>query len=163
MPIDRFTIAAAVDRTIYGSETVFDPADASALLKALPHRKTAGWQFGIAGRLPGGSASGYAAGIGDTKIEDGKDRTFEYRTGADDWCRAGQWKPMWVGKRGMQYVEIGQVMADFDEEGHGARIRYTRDGTPVAMDIRVVRDFSVLNLTLAFPGWREWKLPAEPG
>ena len=162
MAIDRFLLAAVTDRLIYGSETVFEPDDARILLDALPRRKLPFWQFGIAGTLPGRSTRGYAAGIGSTKIEDGKDRTFEYSTHKDAWTRAGQWKLLWFRKRATQFVEIQQFMADPTQEGRGARIRYTPTGTPKSMDIRDAREFGLLNVSLVFPVWRPWKLPGIP-
>ncbi len=159
MAIDRFLLAAVTDRLIYGSETMFGSHDARILLDALPHRKKSSWRFGIAGKLPGGTTRGYAAGVGSTKIEDEQGRTFEYATDQDHWTRAGQWKLLWFRKRGMQVVEIEQAMSHFDEEGRGARIHYATDSTPTGMDIRVERNFVLLNVTLAVPGWRKWKVP----
>jgi hypothetical protein len=153
MAIDRFLLAAVTDRLIYGSETVFDPGDARILFDALPHRKTSSWHFGISGKLPGGTTEGYAAGV------DEKERTFEYATGKDDWSRAGQWKLMWFPKRGMQFVEIQQVMSDPGDEGRGARIQFTSDGAPVSMDIQYARTFGLLTISLVFPMWRPWKVP----
>lgn len=163
-PIDRFLIAAVTDRLIYDSETVFDPEDARVLLDALPHRRSPRWGVGIAGKLPGGSTQGYAAGHGTTKIKDKKDRSFSYSTDADVYTRAGQWKLLWWRNRRGQFVSIDQVMADAMDEGRGARIRYSDDGTPTAMDIRVARTFRLVNIHLVIPGWKPWKVPAgQPG
>lgn len=161
MPIDRFLLAAVTDRLIYGSETAFDPDDARILLDALPHRKTTSWQFGISGKRPGGTTRGYAAGVGSTKVEDEKERTFEYATGKDAWTRAGQWKLMGFRKRGMPFVEIQQVMSDPTDDGRGAKIHYTADGTPTAMDLRHVKNFRLLNIGVVIPVWRPWKVPAS--
>ena len=162
--IDRFLIAALADRLIYDSETVFDPADARALLAALPRRRSPRFEFGIAGKTRGGSSRGYAAGVGSVKVKDDKERPFSYATGQDAYVRAGQWKLLWIGKRGWQYVDIEQVMSDPTEEGRGARVRYEPDGTPVGMDIRSNRAFRLLNVTLVFPGWKPWKTPdPSPG
>ncbi len=161
--VDRFVIAAAVDRLIYGDETHFDPADARALLEALPHQRSPWIQLGIAGRLSGGSTKGFAAGVGDVSIKDDKDRKFEYSTATDAYTRAGQWKLMWIGKRTRQYVEIEQVMSDATDDGRGALICYHADGTPLRMDIRVNRSFSLLwsPVVIMFPGWKPWKTPLE--
>lgn len=160
MSTDRFLIAAVTDRLIYASETTFDPADARVLLDAVPYRKTPLWAFGIAGKLPGGTSEGYAAGVGSTKIEDGKERTFEYATSQEAWTRAGQWKLLRLKTRGMEFVEIQQVMSDPTDEGRGARVLYAGDGTPVGMDIRAVRSFGLFNIVIAIPVWRAWKVPA---
>jgi hypothetical protein len=160
--VDRFLIAAIVDRLIYGSETTFQSEDARALLDALPRHRSPWFEFGVAGKVSGGSAKGYAAGVGDVKVQDDKGRKFEYSTAKDAYVRAGQWKLMWVGGRGCQYVDIEQVMADFTDEGRGARIRYAPDGTPLGMDIQINRSFRVLwsPLIMVFPGWRKWKVSA---
>lgn len=158
MSTDRFLIAATTDRLIYGSETTFDPADARALLDALPRRPAPKWEFGIFGKMPGGSTQGYAAGVGNTNIEK-KERTFEFSTAKDVWTRAGQWKLAWAKKRAGQIVEIQQVMANPEDEGRGARIHYTHDGTPIGMDIQAPRSFGLLNIEVVVPTWRPWKVP----
>jgi hypothetical protein len=49
--IDRFVIAAAVDRLIYGDDTTFSADDAKVLLDALPRKRTPWLQLGIAGKM----------------------------------------------------------------------------------------------------------------
>ncbi len=161
--IDRFVIAAAVDRLIYGDDAHFDPADARVLLDALPRRRSPWIQLGIAGKMSGGSTKGFAAGVGDMSIKDEKDRKFEYSTGAEAYTRAGQWKLMWIGKRTRQYVEIEQVMSDATDDGRGALICYEADGTPIRMDIRFNRSFSLFwsPVVIMFPGWKPWKTAKE--
>jgi hypothetical protein len=160
--VDRFLIAATVDRLIYGSDTTFDPDDARTLLAALPRRRSPWFEFGLSGKLSGGSAKGYAAGVGDVKVKDERDRQFEYSSAKDLYVRAGQWKLIWIGGRTGQFIDIEQVMADVTDEGRGARIRYALDGTPLGMDIQVNRSFRVLwsPLVMVFPGWQRWKQPA---
>lgn len=159
---DRFVIAATVDRLIYGDETTFDPDDARLLLDALPRKPSPWIQIGVAGKMSGGSSRGFAAGVGDVSIKDGKDRQFQYNSGGDAYTRAGQWKLMWIGKRARQYVEIEQVMADATDDGRGALVCYESDGTPVRMDIRFNRSFRLFwsPVVLMFPGWKAWKTPA---
>jgi hypothetical protein len=159
--VDRFVIAAIVDRLIYDSDSTFDPDDARTLLAELP-RKPCPWiQLGVAGKMSGGSTKGYAAGVGDVRLKDDKDRRFEYTTGGDAYTRAGQWKLMWIGKRARQYVEIEQVMADATDDGRGALISYEPDGTPIRMDIRFNRSFRLFwsPVVIMFPGWKPWKTP----
>jgi hypothetical protein len=160
-PIDRFVIAAVVDRLIYGSDTGFEPEDARVLLSALPHRRTPWFELGIAGRFTGRSARGYSPGIGSVKVKDDKPQAFQYSTAQDAYTRAGQWKLLWSTSARGQAVEIDQVMANPTEEGRGARVRYTHDGEPVAMDIRVNRAFNLFFsvIILVFPGWKPWKSP----
>lgn len=159
--VDRFVIAAAVDRLIYGDERVFQTADAQTLLHALPRRRVPWFEFGIAGKMSGGSRRGYAAGIGDVKIKDDKARQMEFSTSSRHYTRVGQWKLLWYGKRQQQYVEIEQVMADVTDEGRGARINYTSDGTPIGMDIRVNRALSMFwsSFVIIVPSWQPWKTP----
>lgn len=159
--VDRFVIAATVDRLIYESEATFAADDARLLLDAIPHKPSPWLQLGFAGKMSGGSTKGYAAGVGDVKIKDDKDRTFEYRTSNDVYTRAGQWKMMWIGKRARQYIEIEQVMADAFDEGRGVMIAYDLAGTPLSMDIQYNRAFRILwsPVTVVIPGWKSWKTP----
>ena len=71
---------------------------------------------------------------------------------------------MWIGKRTRQYVEIEQVMADATDEGKGALICYEPDGTPIRMDIRFNRSFSLFwsPVIVVIPGWKPWKTPVQP-
>jgi hypothetical protein len=158
---DRFVIAATVDRLIYGDENTFGADDARLLLDALPRKPSPWIQLGVAGKMSGGSSRGFAAGVGDVRIKDGKDRHFEYSTGADAYTRTGQWKLMWIGKRASQFVEIEQVMSDATDDGRGALICYEPDGTPTRMDIRVNRSFRLFwsPVVIMFPGWKPWKTP----
>jgi hypothetical protein len=158
---DRFLIAALADRLIYGDESSFSADDARQLLGALPPTRAPWIQLGIAGKMSGGSARGYAAGVGDVKVKDGKDRQFEYNSASDAFTRAGQWKLLVIGKRGRRYVEIEQVMADATDEGRGALIHYDTDGTPLGMDIRVNRAWRLFwsPIVIVIPGWKPWKKP----
>jgi hypothetical protein len=160
---DRFVIAATVDRLIYGDDTTFSADDARLLLDSLPRKPSPWIQFGVAGRMSGGSSRGYAAGVGDVEIKDQKDRQFQYSTGDDAYTRAGQWKLMWIGKRTRQYVEIEQVMADATDDGRGALICYEANGMPIRMDIRFNRTFRLFwsPVVIMFPAWKPWKTPVE--
>lgn len=161
--VDRFLIAATVDRLIYDSEETFDGEDARTLLAALPYRRSPWFEFGLAGKVSGGSTKGFAAGVGDLRIKDERDRQFSYSSAADAYTRAGQWKLLWLRGRRRQQVEIEQVMADATVEGRGARINYTQDGTPVSMDLRIVRSFRLFwsPVVIVIPGWRPWKRPVD--
>ncbi len=163
LPFDRFQVAAAVDRLIYADEATFDPDDARLVLAQLPRVSSPWFQFGIAGKFSGGSRKGFAAGVGDVRIKD-KERQFEYSSANDAYSRAGQWKLMWIGRRGRQFVEIEQVMADVTDEGRGAMICYDALGGPLRMDIRVNRSFSLFwtPMLIVIPGWKPWKVPRSP-
>jgi hypothetical protein len=159
---DRLMLAALVDRLIYDSETHFEPDDARQLLDLMPRVRSPWFELGVKGKLSGGSKRGFAAGVGDVKIED-KERQFDYSSANDAYTRAGQWKLLWLSKRRQQFVEIEQVMADATDDGKGARVNYTADGTPLSMDIRVNHSFRLFwsPVIVVFPGWADWKSPAR--
>src|SRR4051794_2042585 len=73
-PLDRFVVAATVDRLIYDSDTTFEPEDARVLLDVLPHRRTPWIELGVAGKMSGGSTRGFAAGVGNVDLKNHKDR-----------------------------------------------------------------------------------------
>jgi hypothetical protein len=160
---DRFVIAATVDRLIYGNDTTFSAEDARLLLDALPRKPSPWIQFGVAGKMSGGSSRGFAAGVGDVQLKDEKDRQFQYTSSSSAYTRAGQWKLMWIGKRTRQYVEIEQVMADATDDGRGALISYEANGAPIRMDIRFNRSFRLFwsPVVIMFPGWKPWKTPTS--
>jgi hypothetical protein len=160
---DRFVISATVDRLIYGDDDTFNAEDARLLLNSLPRKPSPWIQLGVAGKMSGGSARGFAAGVGDMAIKDEKDRQFQYNSAAGAYTRVGQWKLMWIGKRTRQYVEIEQVMADATDDGRGALVCYESDGTPIRMDIRFNRSFRLFwsPVVIMFPGWKAWKTPTE--
>ncbi|HEY1930455.1 MAG TPA: hypothetical protein VGG99_00440 [Acetobacteraceae bacterium] len=161
-PIDRLLIAAVVDRLIYGSDTTFDAEDARLLLDALPRKRVPWIELGAKGQVPGGSAQGFAAGVGNVRVDDDRKRKFDVSTASDAYVRAGQWKLLCIPRRRGALVEIEQVMADPLDEGRGARLRYSPLGVPVGMDIRFVRSFRLLFswLIVQMPAWRPWKTPA---
>mgnify|MGYP001552768722 CR=1 FL=1 len=161
-PVDRLLITAIVDRLIFGDPDSFSAADARELLQALPRRRVPWLEIGAKGQVSGGSAQGFAAGVGNVRVEDKQGRKFDVSTSSDAYTRAGQWKLLRYDRRGGTHVEIEQVMADPLDEGRGARLRYRADGTPVGMDIRVVRNVRLLFswIILQLPGWRPWKRPA---
>jgi hypothetical protein len=160
-PVDRFLITATADRLIYGDPDIFSAEDARTLLQALPRKRVPWIEIGAKGHVSGGSAQGFAAGVGNVKVEDDRTKKFDVSTSADAYTRAGQWKLLRYDRRRGTHVEIEQVMADPLDEGRGARLVYRPDGTPVRMDIRVVRNVRILFsvLILQVPGWRPWKQP----
>ena len=158
--VDRFVLSAAADRLIYGSETYFDAEDARTLLSQIPRHPSPWFAFALRGKSPGGRAGGYAAGVGNVNLKDGRERQFDYSTDQDRTTRAGQWKMTWNRSRSTQFIEIEQVMADVTDEGRAARIHYDLSGEPRAMDIQVNRSWRVGILMIVIPTWRPWKTPA---
>ncbi|HYZ20734.1 MAG TPA: hypothetical protein VE690_01130 [Rhodopila sp.] len=160
---DRFVLAALIDRLIYGDEAHFSAEDARQLLASIPHKPSPWIQLGIAGKMSGGSTRGFAAGVGDVKVKNDRDRQFQYATGGDAVTRVGQWKVMWIGKRTRQFIEIEQVMADATDEGRGALVCYDMQGAPLRMDIRFNRSFRLFwsPIVVVFPGWKPWKTPVS--
>jgi hypothetical protein len=70
--IDRFLIAAIVDRLIYEDEATFSAEDARQLLAALPTKRSPWIQLGIAGKMSGGESAPAAAArhlAGDAKLD----------------------------------------------------------------------------------------------
>jgi hypothetical protein len=160
-PIDRLLIAAVVDRLIYGSDTTFQAEDARRLLDVLPRKRVPWLEIGAKGHVSGGSAQGFAPGVGNVRVDDDRKRKFDVSTAADAYVRAGQWKLLCIPRRRGALVEIEQIMADPLDEGRGARLRYSPVGVPEAMDIRVVHSIRLLFswLIVQVPGWRPWKTP----
>ncbi len=154
-------IAALADRLIYDSDTTFAADDARQLLGLLPRTRPPLFELGVRGKMSGGSTRGYAAGVGDVKMED-KDKSIDYSTGQDHYTRAGQWKLVWYGKRAGQFIDIEQVMTDVMDDGRAARLGFDLAGEPIGMDIRFSREFRLFwsPIVIAFPGWRHWKQPA---
>ena len=161
IPIDRLLIAATVDRLIYASDTTFLAEDARLLLSALPAKRVPWIEVGAKGRMSGGSARGFAAGVGNVRIDDDRKRRFDVSSAADAYVRAGQWKLLCLHRRRGALVEIEQVMADPIDEGRGARLRFSPAGAPVGMDLRTVRSIKLLFsvLIMQVPTWRPWKIP----
>ena len=159
-PIDRFVLAATVDRLIYDSDTSFNVDDATTLLNALPRGRTPWIELGLRGKFSGGSTRGMAAGVGNIQMDD-KERQFDYSTSTDRTVRVGQWKLLWIGRRRAQFVEIEQVMADVTDEGRGALLRYDPTGRPLGMEIRVNRSYRLFwsPIVIMIPGWQPWKTP----
>lgn len=158
-PVDRLLIAAIVDRLIFGDPETFSTEDARALLQALPRKRVPWIEIGAKGQVSGGSARGYAAGVGTVRVDGDRKRNFEVSSASDAYTRAGQWKLLRYDRRFGTHVEIEQVMADPLDAGRGARLRYAPDGAPLGMDIRVVRNFRLLFswLVVQLPGWTPWK------
>ena len=161
-PVDRLLIAAVVDRLIYDDPETFSAEDARTLLAALPRKRVPWIEIGAKGKVSGGSARGFAAGVGNVKVEDPEARKFDVSSSSDAYTRAGQWKLLRYDRRTGTHVEIEQVMADPTDEGRGARLRYAPGGVPLAMDLRIVRNVRLLFtwFILQIPGWRPWKRPA---
>src|SRR6185312_11796617 len=161
--LDRLLIAATVDRLIYGNPDTFQPDDARLLLDALPDKRVPWIEVGAKGHVSGGSAQGFAAGVGNVRVEDDRKRRFDVSSAADAYVRAGQWKLLCLRRRRGALVEIEQVMADALDEGRGARLRYSPAGDPIGMDIRAVRSIRLLFsvLIIQVPSWKPWKTPAS--
>ena len=160
-PVDRLLITAVVDRLIYDDAETFSAEDARTLLAALPRKRVPWIEIGAKGKVSGGSARGFAAGVGNVKVEDPEARKFDVSTSSDAYTRAGQWKLLRYDRRTGTHVEIEQVMADPTDEGRGARLRYGTGGIPLGMDIRTVRNVRLLFtwFILQIPGWQPWKRP----
>jgi hypothetical protein len=128
--VDRFLLAALVDRLVSDTEATFAVSDALQLAQLLPREARASFfgRFfgaGIQADISGGSTRGHAAGVGDVEVRDDRPRTLRLSTGERGVVRAGQWKLRWAGR----HVEIDQV-ADVGPMPRSARLVFNRDGTP---------------------------------
>ena len=125
---DRFVIAAAVDRLIYGSDTTFNIADARLLLDPCRASRHLGCRLAWLGKCPAGPAAALPRALVTSRSRTKRTGSFSIRRYA--YTRAGQWKLMWIGKRTRQFVEIEQVMAEATDDGRGALICYEADAGP---------------------------------
>jgi hypothetical protein len=164
--IDRFQLAAILDRLIYGSETSFDPADAKALLEFVPPVSFRDMLPGIriVGSYSSGGAQGYAAGVGNVRAGQER-RSFDLDSEGRKTVRAGQWKlRRGAGKLaawfGTTVVEIEQVMAGDITAGRCAQVIY-RNGQPVRMLLQKPRALALGPVLLVLASFVPWKLPAS--
>ena len=158
MQIDRFQVAAIVDRLIFGSAETFSRDDALALLALIPpellRRSLSDWfQIAAKGEMSSGAMSGAAAGVGNVKMPT-ESSAFELDSGGRRILRAGQWKIRPTRGR----IEIEQVMASDTDEGRSALLRF-EGGEPVALDILAQREVSLGFLTIRFGSYQPWKRP----
>ena len=158
--VDRFQVAAIVDRLIYAWEDTFDREDAVALNSLVPPAlRRRGWsdwlQISGSATFSGGSVKGESPGHGEVRIPD-DNRHFEFDTAGRRVLRAGQWKIRPMGSA----LEIEQVMAGDLDEARTARIRYNA-GEPIYMDILVPRTINLGFLAISFRTFQAWKRPAK--
>ena len=136
-------LSALEERLIYGDGDTFSRQDAPDLAELLPspgwRARLAEWlpDVGVRGSLPGASAAGFAAGVGNTSMP-GEKITFDLDSRGRRVVRAGQWKLHRTSKG----IEIEQVMADDADEGRSARVEFERD-EPVRMTLQTVVEFSI--------------------
>jgi len=158
--VDRFTIAALVDRLIYGAEMHFDQNDAITLYKTIPPEMLRGglsdwFQVSAKGSVSYGNMAGSSPGHGEIRVPtDGS--SFDFDSAGRRVVRAGQWKI--YAKRNR--LEIEQVMASGNDEGRVARIDYQR-GMPVRMEILGHKVLSLGFIKLTLGVFRPWKYPLE--
>jgi hypothetical protein len=156
MAIEKFRLAALVDRLIYGSDATFARADAVALYDMIPpefrRRRFGDWlQLSAKAQVSGGSTSGVAAGIGNVRIPSG-DKAFEFDSAGRRVMRVGQWKIY----PGNDQVEIEQVMATEFDEGKSALVLY-RHGEPKRMEILVQKELRFGIFGLRYGTYAPWK------
>jgi hypothetical protein len=159
-PNDRFVLSAIADRLIFGDADTFRRDDALELARLLPVTAPPGFlarllpDIRARGSMPGRSATGFAAGIGNVSLKDEK-VAFDLDSRGRRVVRAGQWKLF----RGNGTIEIEQVMADDADEARTARVEYRR-GEPERMCLLMLTEFHVGPLCLATGRFRPWKRPA---
>jgi hypothetical protein len=158
---DRLLLSAIADRLIFGDEHSFRAEDATELARLLPTMPRANIfqrllpDLAVKGSLPGRSASGFAAGVGNISLKD-NNRSFDFDSRGRRVVRAGQWKLMRSGRG----IEIEQVMADDGDDGRTALVEF-RQGEPVRMCLLTIVEFHIGPLCLATGRFKPWKLPAS--
>ncbi|UEM18485.1 hypothetical protein JL100_015295 [Skermanella mucosa] len=161
--MDKLTVAAVLDRIVFAEPDTFDAADGRLLAALIPERRRRLFGASIAAKMPGGTTSGSAAGVGSVDLKN-DDREFTAEVGADDFVRVGQYKLL----RDRDGIEIWQVMSDtLDDEPKGALLRLDSAGEPTALLMfaprRLRLPFLIGNLILQRAGWRDWKRPVRAG
>ena len=153
--VDRFQLAAVIDRLIFGSDVTFERADAIALYEMVPPElRRSRWSnlfsFGASASFPGGSVAGVAAGGGNVKMQN--DSSFEFDSAGKRALRAGQWKVYPARDR----IEIEQVMNSDGDEGKSAAVVYT-NGEPLRMELQVNQMVSLGFVSIGRGVFRPWK------
>ena len=156
--MDKLSVAAVLDRIVSAE---FDAADGRLLAALIPEGRQRLFGACIAAKMPGGTTSGSAAGVGGVDLRN-DDREFKAEVGADDFVRVGQYKLL----RDSDGIEIWQVMTDeLDGEPKGALLRLDRAGEPTALLMfapkRLRIPFLIGSLILQRQGWKDWKRPVE--
>jgi hypothetical protein len=156
---DRILLSALADRLIFGDEATFSLDDARELARLMPQMPRAGLfkrflpDLVVKGTLPGRSASGFAAGVGNVSLNDDK-RSLDYDSRGRQVVRAGQWKLLRSGRG----IEIEQVMADDGDEGRTALVEY-RDGEPVRMCLLTLVSLQIGPICISTGRFKPWKMP----
>ena len=156
----RLILSALVERLIYADEATFKREDALELAELLPTPRGLSVlsrllpRLKVKGRLPGASAAGFAAGVGNVSAE-GDQISFDVDSRGRQIVRAGQWKLHRDGKA----IEIEQVMTDDGDEGRTARLEFVH-GQPARMMLLNKREISVGPLVMSSGHFISWKLPA---
>jgi hypothetical protein len=158
---DRLVLSAIAERLIFDDAETFNPEDARELARLLPVTPAMRWlsrlwpDVVVSGSLPGRSAAGFAAGVGNASFkEDGPSFSLDSR--GRRVVRAGQWKLIRIGGN----IEIEQVMADDSDEGRTARVDFRR-GEPVRMCLLATVGFAIGPLHVSTGRFRPWKVPAR--
>lgn len=151
--MDKFQLAATVDRLIYEDDDTFKADDAIALLAELPKPTWRQFLPHLIFRMStvGKSAQGFAAGVGNASIrEEGGSFEFDSRGAA----RVGQWKL----RRTWRSIEIEQMASDESDEGRSALVRFSVRWMPLSMDILVQKEISLAPFcSVVFGRYVPWK------
>lgn len=155
--MDKFQLAAVVDRLTYGDEKTFNASDAEALIAALP---ASNWRrflplFSFRASGVGKSVQGFAAGFGNVSVKDGG---TSFEVDSRKAVRVGQWKL----QRGWRSVHIEQVGSDTYDNAQSAMIVFSFRWRPIRMDLLVQqpslkRDYGSVTVGKYVP----WKTPVS--
>lgn len=167
--VDRFALNAILERILADGET-FDPADAMALIQAVPLTKPGipfRWKY--SGTSRGRGVEGYASGLGN--VSDDRERKVEKEGGfGSDALRVGGYKL--IHRPGEILIELmwsdhRRLLDRGDGPSQSAVLRYNRL-TKQPKDLRIER---IVPFTLRWPFPRitfqfdlarfvPWKVPA---
>lgn len=156
--MDKMTVAAALDRIIYDDPETFRKEDAEFLRDIIPIQRKRWFGASISAKMPGGTTSGHAAGIGNVEMkDDGKEFNAEY--GTDQCIRVGQYKL----SRDSEGIQIWQMMTDqSDDEPKGALLAFTQFGMPAELMVfapyRMRIPLLVGSISFQRQGWKPWKV-----
>ena len=156
---DRIAISSLAERLVFGDSATFRREDALELARLLPSGQGRGLlsgllpSVGVKANLPGSSAAGFAAGVGNVAVGGGE-ISFDVDSRGRRVVRAGQWKICWVGRS----IEIEQVMANDSDGGRTARVEFRR-GEPVGMSLLSPTEWTFGPFVLATGQFQKWKSP----
>jgi hypothetical protein len=159
---DLMILSAIADRLIFGDPGTFRRDDTLELARLLPSGTGRGLLGGlmpsvaVKAVLPGSSAAGFAAGVGNITVND-EGVSFDVDSRGRWVVSAGQWKICRIGRS----IEIEQVTADDADDGRTARVEFKRGGEPARMSLLGTAELTLGPLSFLIGRFHPWKTPAD--